>query len=187
MVTCGRSQSHRCMGKRVLVLHSPATKWFSHVCIARSAALRPCMCGGTSWNSTWLSLLNFWAMLMPHCWASVLWGKNLVVVGIGRVFGMLLEFWGQFSCKVLWWVWRWCHNHAVLLVCICIPCWMWRETFRFDLYRFFQCVQWWQIRSWLVHCWVLELVRIQWLPPSFWLIGYWCVSDWCVPSLLLPT
>jgi hypothetical protein len=55
---CSRSQSQRCIGKRVLVLHNLATKWFFEVRMARYTALRPCICGGTNWNSICLMLLN---------------------------------------------------------------------------------------------------------------------------------
>ena len=58
VVACGMSRSQRWVGKVGSVLQSPAIKWFFHVRMARSAALRRCMCGGTSWKSTSLVRLN---------------------------------------------------------------------------------------------------------------------------------
>jgi hypothetical protein len=39
-VDCGMSVLHRVMGKFESTEHRPAIKWFFHVCIARSDALR---------------------------------------------------------------------------------------------------------------------------------------------------
>jgi hypothetical protein len=51
VVACGRMRSQRCMGKCLSVVQRHATKWFLKVWMARSTALRQCMCGGTSWKS----------------------------------------------------------------------------------------------------------------------------------------
>jgi hypothetical protein len=40
---------HKCIGKWPSVVASPATKWDLNVWIARSAAFRLWICGGTSW------------------------------------------------------------------------------------------------------------------------------------------
>jgi hypothetical protein len=73
------SRSQRCIGKFLLVLLRPATKWFLNVCMARSAEFGRCRCGGTSWKSTdsalmkhlrpaGASLSNFWRMgCRPRC------------------------------------------------------------------------------------------------------------------------
>ena len=49
---CGRSLSHSCIGKLGSTVQSPAIRWFLYVLIARSAALRLWIWGGTRWNVT---------------------------------------------------------------------------------------------------------------------------------------
>ena len=49
MVAWSSSLSHKCKGKSLSTLHNPAMKWFLNVLIARSAAFRRWMPGGTSW------------------------------------------------------------------------------------------------------------------------------------------
>jgi len=49
-IACGMSLSHRCSGKFLSVVQSPATKWFLNVCMAWSAALHQCCPAGTNWK-----------------------------------------------------------------------------------------------------------------------------------------
>ena len=53
---CGRSRSHSLEGNFGSQVYNPAIIWFLYVRMARSVALRWCICGGTSWYSTWASL-----------------------------------------------------------------------------------------------------------------------------------
>ncbi len=46
---CGGSLVHRCKGKSGSVPHRIAMKWFFHVRIDVSAALRRCKCAGVFW------------------------------------------------------------------------------------------------------------------------------------------
>ena len=48
----GSNRSHSAKGKLGSHEERPAMKWFFHVWIARSAALRRWLCGGTRWKST---------------------------------------------------------------------------------------------------------------------------------------
>ena len=57
MFACGIKWSHAVSGNFGSVVAKPALKWFFHVCIARSAKLRLCECGGTNWYFV-LSLSN---------------------------------------------------------------------------------------------------------------------------------
>jgi hypothetical protein len=62
-------------GKYGSVVASVATKWSFHVAIARSAALRRCYFGGTSWNET-----SFWRMndcSFPGASLSSFWSTGL--------------------------------------------------------------------------------------------------------------
>ena len=45
----GNRRSHSVIGNCGLHVASPLKKWFFKVCIAASAALRLCWCGGTNW------------------------------------------------------------------------------------------------------------------------------------------
>jgi hypothetical protein len=60
---CGRSRSHKFMGKSGGTELRPAMKWFLNVRMARSAAFRRCTCGGDNWTSM--------------CWASMNWRSAL--------------------------------------------------------------------------------------------------------------
>ena len=53
----GMRRSHRSRGNWGSVLHKPAMKWLLNVLMARSAAFRRCMCGGTNWKSTCCSCM----------------------------------------------------------------------------------------------------------------------------------
>jgi hypothetical protein len=50
-VACGNSSHHRCIGNCLLTEHSPTTKWFLNVWMARSDAFCPWRCVGTSCRS----------------------------------------------------------------------------------------------------------------------------------------
>ena len=55
---CGSSRSHKCRGKSLSALHSPAMKWFWKVHMALSAALHRCTAGGTNWKSMFSWCIN---------------------------------------------------------------------------------------------------------------------------------
>lgn len=64
MLAWGTRVSQRYNGKFGSVVQCPATKWFFQVQIARSAALRQCMPGGTSWKSTSCSSMKSFKTLL---------------------------------------------------------------------------------------------------------------------------
>jgi hypothetical protein len=121
---CSRRRSQRCIGKRVSVLHNPATKWFFKVRMARSAALRLCICGGTNWNSMCLLLLNCFnssEASLSSQWIFLV--ENLGCEGISRVFCMPVVSWVQFDCVALPLGW---HSYRIHTIqgCTCCLDWM---------------------------------------------------------------
>jgi hypothetical protein len=63
---CGKKRSHKCKGKPGSADAIPATKRYLKFLMARSAALRLCQCGGTSWYSTSFSVKQLFNAATPE-------------------------------------------------------------------------------------------------------------------------